>query len=73
MSANFQKVLTVTDKADSSPISIRPDDHDIPWEDVREKRNPMNWNLGVRIFHTTIPCIIAFVVLVLLVLVFEES
>ncbi|KIV91569.1 hypothetical protein PV10_06092 [Exophiala mesophila] len=59
MSANFHEVLTVTDKADSSPISIRPDDHDILWEDVREKRNPMNWNLGVKIFHTAIPCIIS--------------
>ena len=32
----------------------------IAWDDPREKRNPKNWPLYDRIFHTIVPCFIAF-------------
>lgn len=36
------------------------------WNDHLEKRNPKNWTLHQRIFHTIIPCLISFEVQVIL-------
>ncbi|KPI39049.1 Polyamine transporter 4 [Cyphellophora attinorum] len=32
----------------------------ILWDDPTEKRNPKNWPLFAKIFHTVIPCVISF-------------
>ena len=49
---------------EKSPTTIS----DVPvllWDDVLEKRNPKNWPLYKKIFHTVIPCTISFLVLVI--------
>lgn len=38
-----------------------PDFEPIPWEDPRERRNPHNWPIWKKLFHTVVPCILAFV------------
>jgi hypothetical protein len=37
-------------------------DHEklLDWNDPREKRNPKNWSMPSRIFHTTLPSLLAF-------------
>lgn len=32
----------------------------LEWNDPREKRNPKNWSMPKRIFHTTLPSLLAF-------------
>jgi hypothetical protein len=32
----------------------------LDWNDPREKRNPKNWSMPKRIFHTTLPSLLAF-------------
>ncbi|RAH47235.1 putative MFS polyamine transporter [Aspergillus brunneoviolaceus CBS 621.78] len=39
-----------------------PDFEPIPWEDPRERRNPHNWPIWKKLFHTVVPCILAFVI-----------
>jgi hypothetical protein len=34
---------------------------DMEWDNPREKRNPKNWPLWKKLFHTAVPCILAFV------------
>lgn len=33
----------------------------IEWDDPREVRNPQNWPFWQKLFHTAVPCILAFV------------
>lgn len=32
----------------------------LDWNDPREKRNPKNWSMPSRIYHTTLPSLLAF-------------
>ncbi len=50
---------------DSSTIAVSkfPDAiavESIAWNDPREKRNPKNWSMPKRVFHTALPSILAF-------------
>ncbi|GIJ84888.1 hypothetical protein Asppvi_003739 [Aspergillus pseudoviridinutans] len=50
-------------EAPSSEKSLHdPDLNQIHWDDPREKRNPQNWPLWKKLFHTVVPCILAFVI-----------
>jgi hypothetical protein len=33
----------------------------IDWDNPQEKRNPQNWPVWKKLFHTAVPCILAFV------------
>ncbi|KAL5355405.1 major facilitator superfamily domain-containing protein [Aspergillus floccosus] len=37
-----------------------PDTGHLSWEDPDQKRNPANWNIGLKVLHTFIPCALAF-------------
>ena len=57
-----------------SPLDVEKSDNDtaiaidktsdgeksLDWNDPREKRNPKNWSMPKRIFHTTLPSLLAF-------------
>ncbi|KAL4892960.1 putative MFS polyamine transporter [Aspergillus ambiguus] len=32
----------------------------LSWDDPNEKRNPVNWNISLKILHTFVPCALAF-------------
>jgi hypothetical protein len=32
----------------------------LDWNDPREKRNPKNWSMPSRIYHTALPSVLAF-------------
>jgi hypothetical protein len=32
----------------------------LDWNDPREKRNPKNWSMPSRTFHTTLPSLLSF-------------
>ncbi|EWZ28982.1 major facilitator superfamily domain-containing protein [Fusarium oxysporum Fo47] len=40
--------------------SLAPTEVPITWDDPREKRNPQHWSTLSKIFHTAIPCFLAF-------------
>ena len=51
-------VVPLTNIVATSPTVVNlPLTH---WDDPNEKRNPKNWKTPKRIFHTLIPCLIAF-------------
>lgn len=47
------------DKADAAD-NCSDDEKPLDWNDPREKRNPKNWSMPKRIFHTTLPSLLAF-------------
>ncbi|KAB8227956.1 putative MFS polyamine transporter [Aspergillus alliaceus] len=54
---------TVSPSKAGSHIEERPpapDTRRLSWEDPNEKRNPANWNISLKVFHTFIPCALAF-------------
>ncbi|PYH46961.1 putative MFS polyamine transporter [Aspergillus saccharolyticus JOP 1030-1] len=58
--------------ADPKPIapvggsSLQNSDiREIQWDDPHEKRNPHNWPIWKKLFHTAVPCVLAFVMQVL--------
>ncbi|KAH8896596.1 MFS general substrate transporter [Thozetella sp. PMI_491] len=34
----------------------------LTWDDPRETRNPQHWGIWTKVFHTTVPCFLAFVI-----------
>jgi hypothetical protein len=52
------------EKFSDEPIAAtdRASDEEKPldWNDPREKRNPKNWSMSKRIYHTTLPSFLAF-------------
>jgi hypothetical protein len=36
------------------------DENLLDWNDPQEKRNPKNWSMPKRIFHTTLPSLLSF-------------
>lgn len=36
------------------------DEKPLDWNDAREKRNPKNWSMPKRIYHTALPSLLAF-------------
>jgi len=51
-------VIKLTSNATTSPIVANLPLTD--WNNPSEKRNPQNWKIPKKIFHTLIPCLIAF-------------
>jgi hypothetical protein len=39
---------------------VSEEEKPLDWNDPREKRNPKNWSMRKRIFHTTLPSLLAF-------------
>ena len=55
-------VIATPDKSDDDCIEavVSINDASIPWDDPQEKRNPKCWPMPMKIFHTLIPCLVAF-------------
>lgn len=51
-------IVRVTENVTTSPAATNL--LLVNWDDPNEKRNPKNWKIPKRIFHTIIPCLIGF-------------
>lgn len=47
--------------APDSQLSQHDAEIKMEWDDARERRNPQNWPIWKKLFHTAVPCILAFV------------
>ena len=39
---------------------VADEEKPLDWNDPREMRNPKNWSMAKRVFHTTLPSLLAF-------------
>ncbi|KAL6232817.1 hypothetical protein BDW75DRAFT_232463 [Aspergillus navahoensis] len=44
------------------PSSRHSQDEHTIWDTPQEKRNPQNWTVWKKLFHTVVPCLLAFVI-----------
>ncbi|KAF4950597.1 hypothetical protein FSARC_13132 [Fusarium sarcochroum] len=54
--------ISPADQSDQPSPSLAPTEVPITWDDPREKRNPQHWSNISKLFHTVIPCFLAFLV-----------
>lgn len=58
----IEQISTDQIKNEPQELQVEPNqgDQEIPWNDPREKRNPHNWSFPKKLFHTAVPCLLAF-------------